>query len=149
MRDVVAVGVRAIVFAVLGLMLRTDPVAAVPPESAGAGGLFLLLALAALALLWGLVDGLLTAGTITRTMLRWAAVAPFTTVLLALGGGVVHGAWPEAADAARWLAGLTALLYFVQVLPAGLGVVLGAGAQGLDDRRSRRAWRRGGVTRRS
>jgi hypothetical protein len=145
MRDLVAVGVRAVVFAVLGLALREDPAPAGPPD---AGGLILLVVIAVIALLWGVLDGLWARGTVTRTMLRWVAVAPATTLFLALGGGVVDTAGPEAADVVRWLAGLVAMLYFVLVLPAGLGVVLGAGAQSLDVRRPGRSSGRGNLPRR-
>ena len=105
---------------------RTDPC-----SDDGGAGLTLLVLIALVALLWGVVDGLLARGSITRTMLRWAATAPVVAVLTALGGGLADGALLQPVDLVRWTAGLTAMLYFVLVLPAGLGVVTGSGFQGL------------------
>jgi hypothetical protein len=127
MRDAVQVTARAAVIVLLWLTLLDDTVYA--PDQGGAG-LFLIGAMAVVGLLWGVVDGLLTRGTITRTLLRWAAVAPLTALLLALAGALADGAWLPPVDLARWVAGLVAMLYFTVVLPAGLGVVLGSAAQG-------------------
>jgi hypothetical protein len=126
MRDVVHVTARAAVFVLLWRSLLDDTGYA--PQQAGTG-LFLIVAMALVGLLWGVVDGLLARGTITRTLLRWAAVAPLTALLLTLAGALADGAWLPAVDSARWVAGLVAMLYFVVVLPAGLGVVLGSVTQ--------------------
>jgi hypothetical protein len=127
MRDVLQVTARAAVFVLLWTTLLDDTGYA--QDQAGAG-LFLIGAMVLVGLLWGVVDGLLARGTITRTLLRWAAVAPLTALLLTLAGALADGAWLPAVDLARWVAGLVAMLYFVVVLPAGLGVVLGSAAQG-------------------
>ncbi|MGN6577390.1 MAG: hypothetical protein ACTHKG_17090 [Nocardioides sp.] len=127
MRDVVQVTARAAVFVLLWLTLLDDTDYA---SDQGGAGLFLIGAMVVVGLLWGVVDGLLARGTITRTLLRWAAVAPFTALLLTLAGGLADGAWLPPVDLARWVAGLVAMLYFTVVLPAGLGVVLGSAAQG-------------------
>ena len=128
MRDGVQVAARAAVFVLLWLTLLDD---SAYTQDQGGAGLFLLGAMALVALLWGVVDGLLARGTMTRTLLRWAAVAPMIAVLLTVGGALADGAWLPAVDLLRWVAGLVAMLYFVVVLPAGLGVVLGSGAHGL------------------
>ena len=134
MRDGAHVTARAAVFVLLWLTLLDDSVYA---RDQGGAGLFLIGAMALVGLLLGVVDGLLARGTMTRTILRWAAVAPVTALLLAFAGAVADGAWLPAADLARWVAGLVAMLYFVVVLPAGLGVVLGLGAQGAGRRPER------------
>jgi hypothetical protein len=127
MGDVVQVTARAAVLVLLCATLLDDT--GLAPDQGGSG-LFLIGAMALVGLLWGVVDGLLVRGTITRSLLRWAAVAPATALLLTVLGGLADGAWLPAADLARWVAGLVAMLYFVLVLPAGLGVVLGSAAHG-------------------
>jgi hypothetical protein len=128
MREVLQVALRAAAFVALWLAFPdTDG----PVADGGGAGLWLLALIALVALLWGVVDGLVSPGAMTRTMLRWAATAPAVAVLSALGGGLADGAWLAPVDLLRWTAGLTAMLYFVLVLPAGLGVVTGAGLQSL------------------
>ena len=132
MREAAQVTLKAVVFVALWLAFpETSGPALDDGGGGGGGGLTLLLLIALVALLWGVVDGLLARGSITRTMLRWAATAPVVAVLTALGGGLADGAWLHPVDLVRWTAGLTAMLYFVLVLPAGLGVVTGSGLQGL------------------
>jgi hypothetical protein len=128
MREAAQVGLKAVVFVALWLAF---PEADGPRSDDGGAGLTLLVLIALVALLWGVVDGLLSRGSITRTMLRWAATAPVVAVLTALGGGLADGALLQPVDLVRWTVGLTVMLYFVLVLPAGLGVVTGAGLQGL------------------
>ncbi len=135
MRDGVQVAARAAVFALLWFTLLDDSGYG---QDQGGAGLFLIGAMALVGLLWGVADGLLARGTMTRTMLRWAVVAPVLALLLTVAGAVADGAWLPAVDLLRWVAGLVAMLYFVVVLPAGLGVVLGSGAQGLGRRPGRR-----------
>jgi hypothetical protein len=129
MREALQVALRAAGFVALWLAFPDTGGSA--PDDGGAG-LWLLALIALVALLWGVVDGLISPGAMTRTMLRWAVTAPVVAVLTALGGGLADGAWLAPVDLLRWTAGLTAMLYFVLVLPAGLGVVTGAGLQGLD-----------------
>lgn len=128
MREVLQVGLRAAGFVVLWLAFPDSD--GLAPDDGGTG-LWLLATIALVALLWGVVDGLVSPGAMTRTMLRWAVTAPVVAVLTALGGGLADGFWLSPVDLLRWTAGLTAMLYFVLVLPAGLGVVAGSGAQGL------------------
>lgn len=128
MREALQVGLRSIAFVALWLAF---PDADSPASDDGGAGLWLLGLIALVALLWGVVDGLVSPASMTRTMLRWAATAPVVAVLTALGGGLADGAWLAPVDLLRWTAGLTAMLYFVLVLPAGLGVVTGSGMQGL------------------
>jgi hypothetical protein len=127
MREAAQVGLKAVVFVALWLAF---PEADGPMSDDGGAGLTLLVLIALVALLWGVVDGLLARGSITRCMLRWAATAPVVAVLTAVGG-LADGALLQPVDLVRWTAGLTAMLYFVLVLPAGLGVVSGAGFQSL------------------
>jgi hypothetical protein len=128
MREVLQVGLRAAGFVVLWLVFP-DADGLAPDD--GGTGLWLLATIALVALLWGVVDGLVNPDAMTRTLLRWAVAAPVVAVLAALGGGLADGYWLAPVDLLRWTAGLTAMLYFVLVLPAGLGVVAGSGAQGL------------------
>jgi hypothetical protein len=128
MREALQVGLRSTAFVALWLAF---PDSGIPASDDGRAGLWLLGLIALVALLWGVVDGLVSPASMTRTMLRWAATAPVVAVLTALGGGLADGAWLAPVDLLRWTAGLTAMLYFVLVLPAGLGVVTGSGMQGL------------------
>jgi hypothetical protein len=128
MREALQVGLRSTAFVALWLAF---PDSGSPAPDDGRAGLWLLGLIALVALLWGVVDGLVSPASMTRTMLRWAATAPVVAVLTALGGGLADGAWLAPVDLLRWTAGLTAMLYFVLVLPAGLGVVTGSGMQGL------------------
>lgn len=128
MREALQVGLRATAFVALWLAF---PDSDGPAADDGGAGLWLLALIALVALLWGVVDGLVSPTAMTRTMLRWAVTAPVVAVLTALGGGLADGAWLTPVDLLRWTAGLTAMLYFVLVLPAGLGVVTGSGLQGL------------------
>ena len=129
MRDAAQVGLRAAVFVALWLAFpETD---GPPPHDDPALGVVLLALIALVALLWGVVDGLLAPVAITRVMLRWAATAPVVAVLTGLGNGLADGAGLQVVDLVRWIAALTVMLYFVLVLPAGLGVVTGSGLQSL------------------
>jgi hypothetical protein len=129
MREAALVGLKAVVF--VGLWLAFPASDGPPPDDGGGTGWLLLVLIALVALLWGVLDGLVAHGSLTRPMLRWAATAPVVAVLTALGGGIADGAWLEPVDLVRWTAGLTAMLYFTLVLPAGLGVVTGSALQGL------------------
>ena len=135
MREVLQVALRSTAFVALWLAF---PDSGGPASEDGGAGLWLLALIALVALLWGVVDGLLSPAAMTRTMLRWAVTAPVVAVLTALGGGLADGAWLPPVDLLRWVAGLTAMLYFVLVLPAGLGVVAGSGMQGLGRSADRR-----------
>lgn len=128
MREALQVGLRSAAFVALWLAF---PDSDGPATDDGRAGLWLLGLIALVALLWGVVDGLVSPAAMTRTMLRWAVTAPVVAVLTALGGGLADGAWLAPVDLLRWTAGLAAMLYFVLVLPAGLGVVTGSGMQGL------------------
>jgi hypothetical protein len=136
MREALQVGLRSTAFVALWLAF---PDSDGPAAADGRAGLWLLGLIALVALLWGVVDGLVSPAAMTRTMLRWALTAPVVAVLTALGGGLADGAWLAPVDLLRWTAGLTAMLYFVLVLPAGLGVVVGSGMQGLGRSASRHA----------
>lgn len=125
MRLAFDVAVRAITFVGLWLAWPDSP-------TTGPGAAWLLFATISLVgLLWGVVDGLLTRGALTAPMLRWALAAPAIAMLVPLLGGVAGAAWPASIDVVRWVFALTAMLYFMLVLPAGLGVALGSGVQGL------------------
>jgi hypothetical protein len=134
MREALQVALRAAAFVALWLVF---PDSVGPASEDGGAGLWLLALIALVALLWGIVDGLVSPTAMTRTMVRWAVTAPVVALLTALGGGLADGAWLPAVDLIRWTAGLTAMLYFVLVLPAGLGVVTGSGLQGLGRSASR------------
>ena len=125
MRLALDVAVRAVVFVVLWLAWPDSP-------TTGLGAAWLLFATISLVgLLWGVVDGLLAHGSLTTPMLRWALAAPAIALLVPLLGGVAGADWPAGIDVVRWVFALTAMLYFMLVLPAGLGVALGSGVQGL------------------
>lgn len=125
MRLVLAVAVRAVVLVVLWLAWPDSPVT-------GLGAAWFLFATIALVgLLWGVVDGLLARGSLTTPILRWVLAAPAIALLVPVLGGVAGSAWPATIDVVRWVFALTAMLYFMLVLPAGLGVALGSGVQGL------------------
>lgn len=125
MRFALDVAVRAVTFVVLWLAWPDSP-------TTGLGAAWLLFATISLVgLLWGLVDGLLARGPLTAPILRWALAAPAIALLVPLVGGVAEGTWPAGVDVVRWVFALTAMLYFMLVLPAGLGVALGSGVQGL------------------
>ena len=119
------VAVRAVTFVVLWLAWPDSP-------TTGLGAAWLLFATISLVgLLWGVVDGLLASGSLTGPLLRWALAAPAIALLVPLLGGVADGTWPASIDIVRWVFALTAMLYFMLVLPAGLGVALGSSVQGL------------------
>jgi len=125
MRLALDVAVRAVAFVVLWLAWPDSP-------TTGLGAAWLLFATISLVgLLWGVVDGLLARGSLTTPILRWALAAPAIALLVPLLGGVSGAAWPASIDVVRWVFALTAMLYFMLVLPAGLGVALGSGVQGL------------------
>lgn len=125
MRLALDVAVRAVAFVVLWLAWPDSP-------TTGLGAAWLLFATISLVgLLWGVVDGLLARGSLTTPILRWALAAPAIALLVPLLGGVSGAAWPDSIDVVRWVFALTAMLYFMLVLPAGLGVALGSGVQGL------------------
>lgn len=126
MRLVLDVAVRAVVLVVLWLAWPESPVT-------GLGAAWLLFATTALVgLLWGVADGLLARGPLTTPMLRWVLAAPAIAVLVPVVGGIAGTAWPATIDVVRWVFALTAMLYFMLVLPAGLGVALGSSVQGLN-----------------
>ena len=125
MRLALDVAVRAVVLVVLWLGWPDSP-------TTGLGAAWLLFATISLVgLLWGVVDGLLARGSLTTPMLRWALAAPAIALLVPLLGGIAGADWPAGIDVVRWVFALTAMLYFMLVLPAGLGVALGSGVQGL------------------
>jgi len=125
MRFALDVAVRAMTFVVLWLAWPDSP-------TTGVGAAWLLFTVVALVgLLWGVVDGLLARGSLTTPILRWALAAPVVALLVPLLGGVTDGSWPAGIDVVRWVFALTAMLYFMLVLPAGLGVALGSGVQDL------------------
>ncbi len=125
MRLALDVAVRAVAFVVLWLAWPDSP-------TTGMGAAWLLFATISLVgLLWGVVDGLLWQGSLTTPILRWVLTGPAVALLVPLVGGVADGTWPATVDVVRWVFALTAMLYFMLVLPAGLGVALGSGVQGL------------------
>jgi hypothetical protein len=128
MRAAAEIGLRAGVFVTLWLIW---PDAAAPPPDGGGGGWLLFVVLAVVAFLWGLIDGLVARETFTSALLRWAATAPVVAVTVPVLGGVTEGSWPAGVDLLRWVVALTLMLYFLLVLPAGLGVALGSSVQGL------------------
>ena len=125
MRLALDVAVRAVAFVGLWLAWPDSPT-----TSLGAAWL-LFATIGLLGLLWGVVDGLLARGSLTTPILRWVLAAPAIALLVPLLGGIAGAAWPESIDVVRWVFSLTAMLYFMLVLPAGLGVALGSGVQEL------------------
>jgi hypothetical protein len=125
MRLALDVAVRAVAFVALWLAWPDSP-------TTGVGTAWLLfLVVALVGLLWGVVDGLLAQGSLTVPMLRWALAAPSIALLVPVLGGVAGATWPAGVDVVRWVFALTAMLYFMLVLPAGLGVAVGSSVQGL------------------
>lgn len=128
MRDAAAVLLRAVVFIAVWVIWG-DSSAPAP----GDGGMewLVLVAILLIALLWGLVDGLIAHGGLSRAFLRWGLTAPATALLLPVAWGIDGGGWPGGIDTVRSVTLLVGLFYFLIVLPAGLGVALGSGAQSL------------------
>ncbi|MFP5252410.1 MAG: hypothetical protein ACLGH4_01265 [Actinomycetes bacterium] len=125
MRLALDVSVRAAVVVALWVAWPDTP-------TTGPGAAWLLFATISLVgLLWGVVDGLLADGSLTGPIMRWASAAPAIAVLVPVLGGLAGASWPAGIDVVRWVFALTAMLYFMLVLPAALGVALGSGVQGL------------------
>jgi hypothetical protein len=130
MRQAVDVAVRTAVFVAVWLAWP-DSATSAPTDPGTGSGWLLFVVIALVALLWGVVDGLLARGSLTRPLLTWAVTAPATAVLVPLVGGVAEGSWPAGVDTLRWVVALTLMFYFNLVLPAGLGVAAGSSVQGL------------------